>query len=116
MASVTPCSQSPGQACRVEREAIKAVRLAREANDLLAHEIQTRPQRYGGFAHLAMQDPKGAADELERCVHDLGFHGAMINGQTGGENLDADNFAPFWERAGDLGALGYIPPANPADH
>ena len=41
---------------------------ARVANDFLAREIQKRPDRYSGFAHLPMQDAKAAADELERCV------------------------------------------------
>ena len=40
----------------------------RSSNDFLAKEIQKRPDRYSGFAHLAMQDAKAAADELERCV------------------------------------------------
>jgi predicted TIM-barrel fold metal-dependent hydrolase len=40
------------------------------------------------LSHLAMQDPRAAADELERCVHDLGFVGSMINGHTNGVYLD----------------------------
>ena len=43
---------------------------------------------YSGFAHLPMQDAKAAADELERCVRDLKFCGAMINGHTNGKYLD----------------------------
>jgi 2,3-dihydroxybenzoate decarboxylase len=74
-----------------------------------------RPDRYGGFAHLAMQDPQEAANELERCVRDLGMQGAMINGQTGGTYLDDDRYAPFWERASDLGAAVYIHPNNPPE-
>ena len=56
------------------------------------------PQRYAGFAHLPLQDPKAAADELERCVRQLGFKGAMVNGHSRGEYLDEDKFLPFWER------------------
>ena len=44
--------------------------------------------RYLGFAHLPMQDAKAAADELERCVRELKFCGAMINGHTNGQYLD----------------------------
>ena len=105
-----------GPGVQVERDAGKAARLAREANDGLAAEIQKNSSRYGGFAHLAMQDPNGAADELERCVRDLGFHGVMINGQTNGEYLDADRLSPFWERVADLGTFVYIHPTNPTDH
>src|SRR6266849_1258624 len=67
---------------QIERDAAVACRKAREANDLLASEIQKRPGRYSGFAHLPLQVPAVAADELERCVQDLGFCGALINGHT----------------------------------
>ena len=78
--------------------------------------MQKRPSRYGGFAHLAMQNPAAAADELERCMRDLGFQGAMINGQTNGEYLDLDKYSVFWERAAALEAPIYIHPGNPVDH
>ena len=57
-----------GPGVQVERDAAAAVRNARASNDFLAKEVQKRPDRYSGFAHLAMQDAKAAADELERCV------------------------------------------------
>ena len=60
-----------------------------------------------------MQDPKAAADELERCVRDLKFRGAMINGHTHGQYLDDAALYPFWERADALGAVIYIHPADP---
>lgn len=104
----------PGVQC--EKDVATAKRRARMANDFLAAEIQKRPMRYGGFAHLAMQDPAGAAAELERCVGEHGFQGAMINGQTNGEYLDLDKYSVFWERAAALEAPIYLHPANPVDH
>jgi 2,3-dihydroxybenzoate decarboxylase len=104
-----------GPGVQIERDTQTAVRVARLANDKLAREIQKRPKRYGGFAHLAMQDPIGAADELERCVRDLGFQGAMIDGHTNGAYLDDDRFSPIWERASALRAPIYIHPGNPPD-
>ena len=77
-----------GPGVQVERDTATAVRNARASNDFLAKEVQKRPDRYSGFAHLAMQDAKAAADELERCVRDLKFCGAMINGHTNGKYLD----------------------------
>jgi 2,3-dihydroxybenzoate decarboxylase len=74
-----------------------------------------QPDRYGGFAHLAMQDPKAAANELERCVRELGMQGAMVNGQTDGTYLDDDRYAPFWERVSDLQVPVYIHPNNPPE-
>ena len=102
-----------GPGVQAERDTATATRRARESNDLLAREIEKRPDRYSGFAHLAMQDAKTAADELERCMRELKFCGAMINGHTQGQYLDDPTLYPFWERADALGAAIYIHPADP---
>ena len=102
-----------GPGVQIERDTATAVRRAREANDFLAREIEKRPDRYSGFAHLAMQDGKAAADELERAMRELGFVGAMINGHTNGQYLDHPSLYPFWERAEALGAVIYLHPADP---
>ena len=99
-----------------EKDTATAVTLARQANDILAKEIQKRPTRYAGFAHLPMQDAAAASDELERCVKQLGFKGALINGQTNGVYLDADMYLPFWERVSDLDVPVYLHPGAMADH
>ena len=99
-----------GPGVQVEKDAAIALRKSKSANDSLAGEIQKRPTRYGGFAHLAMHNPIEAADELERCIHDLKFQGALINGQTNGEYLDLDKYSVFWERAAALEApIIFIP-------
>jgi 2,3-dihydroxybenzoate decarboxylase len=67
-----------GPGVQVEPDAAVAIKLAQQANDLLATEVHRRRDRYAGFAHLAMQDPAAAADELERSVRDLGFVGAIV--------------------------------------
>jgi 2,3-dihydroxybenzoate decarboxylase len=105
-----------GPGVQFEKDAAVAKRRARAANDFLAGEIRKRPTRYGGFAHLAMQNPTEAAAELERCVRDLGFQGAMINGQTNGDYLDLDKYSVFWERVAALEAPVYLHPGNPVDN
>jgi 2,3-dihydroxybenzoate decarboxylase len=105
-----------GPGVQVEKDAAVALRRSKLANDFLAKEIQKRPTRYGGFAHLPMQNAVEAANELERCIHDLGFQGAMINGQTNGEYLDLDKYSVFWERVQALQAPIYLHPGNPVDH
>ncbi len=102
-----------GPGVQIERDTAVACRKARQCNDALAREIQKRPDRYSGFAHLALQDPAAAADELSRCMGELGFCGAMINGHTNGRYLDDPALYPFWERAQALGALIYLHPADP---
>ena len=102
-----------GPGVQSELDAPTAVRRARESNDFLALQVQKRPDRYSGFAHLPMQDPLGAADELEHCMRDLKFAGAMINGHTNGQYLDHPSLHPFWERAEALEATIYIHPTDP---
>jgi 2,3-dihydroxybenzoate decarboxylase len=102
-----------GPGVQAERDVATAVRNAKSANDYLVEHIAKKPDRYSGFGHLAMQDARAAADELERCVHELKFCGAMINGHTHGQYLDHPSLAPFWERAEALGAPIYIHPTDP---
>lgn len=101
-----------GPGVQAERDPAKASELARGANDELAKEIAMQPDRYRGFAHLAMQDAKGAADELERCVKELGFVGAMVNGHTNGVYLDDARYDVFWERMQALDVPLYLHPAD----
>lgn len=102
-----------GPGVQAERDTATAVRRARAANDFLVREIDKWPDRYSGFGHLAMQDARAAADELERCIRELRFCGVMINGHTNGQYLDNPALYPFWERAEALGALIYLHPADP---
>ncbi len=94
-----------------------AAAAARDVNDYLAGEvIAAHPTRFAGFASVALQDPAGAAKELERAVTRLGLVGAMINGYTdvadarGGEYLDEPRLLPFWEAAAALGVPVYVHP------
>jgi len=94
-------------------EAREAVPLAKQFNDRLAAAIRERPDRYAGFAHLPMTAPEAAADELERCVRDLKFLGAMVNGVTDGRFLDDMRFEPLIARAEKLDVPIYIHPGYP---
>ncbi len=58
-------------------EPANAVELARTANDALAAAVAKRPDRFAALAALPMQDPQAAAAELQRCVRDLKFKGAL---------------------------------------
>lgn len=96
-----------------ERDTATAVRKAKAVNDTLAERIARHPARFRGFAAVAMQDPREAADELERAVKELGFKGALINGHTQGVYLDDARVLPFWERVAALDVPIYLHPANP---
>ena len=90
------------------------VDLARAYNDALAEACARHPARYRGFAHLPMLAPEKAAIELERAVKELGFHGVLVNGATGGRFLDAPEFEPILAQAEALDVPIYLHPGIPA--
>lgn len=90
-----------------------AVAIARGVNDRLAATCVAHPDRFAGFAALPTADPKGAADELERCVTKLGFKGAMMHGLANGVFLDRKEFWPIYERAEALDVPIYFHPGLP---
>ena len=95
-------------------EGAAGIALARDYNDALAAHVAQRPTRYRGFAQLPLRTPEAAADELERCDRDLGFHGALINGATDGLFLDDPRFAPILARAEALDVPLYLHPGIPS--
>lgn len=98
---------------------MQANELARRANDFLAGEIAKQPTRFRGLAALPMQDPDAAAREMIRCVRDLGFCGALVNGfsQVGdaanATYYDLPQYRPFWAEYARLGVPFYLHPRNP---
>ena len=96
--------------------ATEAVKIAREANDLLAERIKEHHDRFRTMATLPLADPKAAASELERCVRELGFVGVLLYGQHKGHWLDELQFLPIFEKAAELDVPVYLHPAliNPA--
>jgi predicted TIM-barrel fold metal-dependent hydrolase len=90
-----------------------AIPMARDANDRLHATMKAHPTRFAGFAALPTADPRAAVEELERCVTQLGFRGAMIHGHQQGEFLDARKYWPIWELAQKLGVPVYLHPALP---
>jgi predicted TIM-barrel fold metal-dependent hydrolase len=97
----------------------RATEIARQANDFLVEQVRKRPDRFAGLAALPMQDPELAASELERCVRDLGFRGALVHGfsQVGSPETvayyDAPQYRPFWQMLESLDVPFYLHPRNP---
>jgi uncharacterized protein len=87
--------------------------LARAYNDALAEACARHPARYRGFAHLPLLAPEAAADELQRTVKELGFHGVLVNGATDGRFLDDPAFEPILVRAEALDLPIYLHPGIP---
>ncbi len=99
--------------------ASEAVELSRRANDYLAEKCTQRPDRFAGFAALPMQDPEAAIMELTRCIGELGFRGALVNGFTQKDTpdsviyFDGPEYRPFWAAVEALGVPFYLHPRNP---
>ena len=97
----------------------RAIELARQANDVLAQEIAKRPDRFVGVAALPMQDPESATRELQRCIEDLGFKGALVNGYSelegfaGPLHYDLPQYRPFWRALESLDVPFYLHPRPP---
>jgi gamma-resorcylate decarboxylase len=97
----------------------QAIALSRRANDYLAERIAKYPKRLKGFAALPLQDPQAAAQELTRCVKELGFCGALVNGfsQIGEVDsavyYDLPQYRPFWATVQELDVPFYLHPRDP---
>ncbi len=87
--------------------------IAKGVNDGLAEAMRKHPTRYQGFAHLPLRSPEASAKELQRCVKDLGFVGAVVNGTIGGLFLDDARFQPVLAAAEALDVPVYIHPHLP---
>lgn len=97
----------------------KAISMSRRANDHLAEHIAKYPKRLKGFAALPLQDPQAAAEELTRCVKELGFCGALVNGfsQIGVADsavyYDLPQYQAFWATVQQLDVPFYLHPREP---
>ncbi|NQV54424.1 MAG: amidohydrolase [Rhodospirillales bacterium] len=94
----------------------EAIETAKLANDTLAGEVAKHPDRFRAFAALPMQDAEAAANELTRCIKDLGFVGAMVNGFTQRDvedsaiYFDVAEYRPFWAEVAKLDVPFYLHP------
>ena len=96
------------------------VDFCRKANQFVHENYCVKhPGRFFAFATLPTQDGKAAAEELERCVNEYGFVGAMINGFTAtadpmrGLYLDDRQFDVLWEVSERLQKPIFIHPRVP---
>jgi predicted TIM-barrel fold metal-dependent hydrolase len=93
-----------------------AIETSRTANDELADAVKRHPGRYLALAALPMQDPIAAGEELKRCVNELGFKGALVNGFTQRDVADSafyydiPEYRDFWQVVSDLDVPFYLHP------
>lgn len=101
-------------------DVVQATEFCQKANQFVYDNYVVKyPGRFFAFATLPTQDGVAAAKELERCVEEYGFVGAMINGFTQtadperGLYLDHPQFDALWEVAERLQKPVFIHPRVP---
>lgn len=94
----------------------EAIEVAKRGNEKLAEAASKHPKRYAALAALPMQDPDAASAELTRCVNELGFKGAMVNGFTQKDDPDSaiyydiPEYRSFWATVSELDVPFYLHP------
>lgn len=91
-------------------------------NEVIAQQCELWPARFVGVAQLpqsALEDTTKCARALERAVRELGFVGADVNPDPGGDGRTPGLNDPYWyplyERAEDLEATLIIHPSISRD-
>lgn len=108
-----------GPAIQAIHDVSQAIATSRRTNDYLAEHIAKYPKRLKGFAALPLQDPQAAAQELTRCVKELGFCGALVNGYSQVREADSavyydlPEYRPFWATVEELDVPFYLHPRSP---
>jgi aminocarboxymuconate-semialdehyde decarboxylase len=96
-----------------------ALDLCRVLNDHIAEVVRAYPKRFTGLGTLPLQEPDLAAQELARCVRELGLRGAEIgthvdpNDYCHGpdcRNLDHPSLDVLWKTAQDLNSSIFVHP------
>jgi aminocarboxymuconate-semialdehyde decarboxylase len=87
-----------------------AVTAARMVNDGVAAYVARKPDRFVALGSVPMPDGNEAANELERCMKELGFKGVQILTNVAGKEISEAAYAPFWKKAEELGALVFVHP------
>ncbi len=89
-----------------------AVPFATRANDLLMRWCEKTGGRIRPLAQLPTQDPEAAAEELRRCVQELGAIGGFI-GSDARPHLDGNDLDPVYSACEQLDVPLFIHSAMP---
>jgi predicted TIM-barrel fold metal-dependent hydrolase len=104
--SLQVISHGPGTKCPSE---------CQDANEQLASAVAKNKSRFAGFAVLPMREPSIAAQELTRCIRELGFVGALIENHVDGKYYDGEEYNPVFQAAQDLDVPIYLHPTWPSE-
>jgi aminocarboxymuconate-semialdehyde decarboxylase len=103
------------QQCTYFAEPEAALKIERLGNERVAEAVARHPDRLVGLGSVPLQDAALAAQELERCVRELGLKGVIIGSYVNEIELGERRLHPFWAKAEELGATIFIHPAGSPD-
>ncbi len=94
----------------------------RITNNIIQQHCRMYPERFIGIAQLPQNskiNTKNCIPELERCVKELGFVGAMVNPDPAGDRqtpgMNDEYWFPLYERAQELNAPLIVHPSISRD-
>lgn len=86
-----------------------ARKVSRSVNEHLASIVKAHPDRFVALAHVPLQAPDLAAEELAYCMTKLGFRGAEIGTNVVGAEVSRGR-DQFWRKAQELEAVVFMHP------
>jgi aminocarboxymuconate-semialdehyde decarboxylase len=86
-----------------------ARKVSRSVNEHLASIVAAHPDRFVALAHVPLQAPDLAAEELAYCMTKLGFRGAEIGTNVVGAEVSRGR-DQFWRTAQELDAVVFMHP------
>ncbi|GAB6032589.1 hypothetical protein CHUAL_011481 [Chamberlinius hualienensis] len=91
-------------------KAENALDLSQLLNDHIAECVQMQPKRFAGLATVPLQNPQMAAEELKRCMNELGLNGVQIGSHINQWNLDEPQLDVFYKTAESLDCPIFVHP------
>ncbi|MGE3539812.1 MAG: amidohydrolase family protein [Candidatus Tectimicrobiota bacterium] len=98
---------------RAERDV--AAELIRINNETLTAWCAAHPERFVGFASVALQFPDLAVQQLEYAISKLHMCGVAVGASVAGDEFADPKFHPFWAKCEALGILVFIHPQSTPD-
>jgi predicted TIM-barrel fold metal-dependent hydrolase len=101
-----------------ERRAALVMNITRQLNDMVARCVKLHPDRFVGIGSLPLSlsiRPRDCAEEMERCIDELGFVGFQINPDPGEglaetPHMGEEFWYPLYEKLVQFDAPGLVRP------